>query len=108
MQTFRRDLRRLEVLQLLLCLPDEIEAAGDTDEVLAGNRASCDPDGFGDGYGRLAHLAADFGVHIGQILRINRLGRIASGKYNLVSPELKLLKHSTDIFVAVAAVDYDH
>jgi len=91
-----------------LGLAYEVEAAGDADQVAGGEGRLGDPQGLFEVGGHLAHLAAQLGVFLGQILRVHAAGRVDPGKDDLVGSELELLEHAGDVLVFAAAEDDDH
>ncbi len=95
-------------LEAHLGLTDEVEAAGDADQVLPPDGAAGQLQGLPQAVGGLAHLTTKFRVYIRQLLRRDGLVRIAAREDDLVGPVLKLRQHPRDVLVAVTAENHDH
>jgi len=107
-------LRRLDVrsyrlgVEAHLRLADQVETAGNQDEVFSGDGALCKGQGLAQARRRLAHLAAYLGVHIGQLLRRRRLRRVAPCKDDLVGAVLQVLEDPPDVLIAVTPENHNH
>lgn len=63
-------------LEAELCLADEVEAAGDQDQVLFADGGLCALEGFAEAQRGLPHLAGNLRIEVGLFLRI-RVGLVA-------------------------------
>ncbi len=87
---------------------DEVEAAGDADEVFLGDGAVGDAEGIFEGFGDLGHFAVKFDVASGQFVGVGGADVVDSGEDDFVSAAGDALEHARDVFVAATSENDDH
>ena len=98
-----------QLVEVLQGLTDQIEAAGDADEIFTTDRTRCQLDGFRDGIGDLAHLAAAFREDTLQISWISGAWvALSSSEDDLVSSKIDPVQHLVHVLVLTATEDADH
>lgn len=98
-----------QLVEVLQGLTDQIEAAGHADQVFTTDRTRGQFDGFRDGVGDLAHLAAAFREGTLQIGWISRTRvALSSSEDDLVGPEIDPVQHLVHVLVLTAPEDADH
>ena len=98
-----------QLVEVLQGLTDQVEAAGDADEIFPTDRTGCQLDGLRDGIGDLAHLAAAFREGTLQISRISRSWvALRSSEDDLVRSEIDPVQHLVHVLVLAASEDAHH
>jgi ATP-dependent protease ClpP protease subunit len=88
---------------------DEVERAGDDDDVAAADRAAGEVEGFGEGLGGLGHLAGHGDEALVEFFGLDGAGVGAGlGEDDLVGAEGDAVEEGVDVLVGGAAEDHDH
>ena len=94
--------------EVFFCFADEVEAAGDADEVFFGHSAVGDAECFFEIFGDLGHLAIEFDISGGQFVRVGGADAVDAGEDDFVGAAGDALEHAWDIFIATTSEDDDH